>query len=231
MDIFVRNIPESATRRHIEDFFRRVFLDCGITVFHAEKLGEKALAIITVLNRAAAQVFLDRYGQLQRPRRGQQQLRLHWGGKNILCSRSTTEPSNFSLQSLVEDARRTEFSTTEAVPAAGHPTSSSFHGVTLQCGHWDYARDGGRVDQLVFVSQFTDNRQGRIVVGSKESIMLLGPEGSDQCRVDFSYHDCNDIVMGTYEEPSITFNLSKAPKCVHSIPAQAATTHKADIPY
>lgn len=212
MDIFVQNVPDHATRRHIEDFFRNVFSDCGIKKFHAEKLGDKPLANITVLDVAAAQVFLDRYGRTQHPRRGQP--RLHWGGKYIIVSRSKNEVSPWALKSLADTPQKSQPSAVECLPGTKGQASASFPGITLQCGRWEYVKVGGQNAQLVFVSEFTDNRPGRIVVGSKEAVILLGPDGSDQCRIDFSYHpsDCIDIVVGTYEEPSITFNLNKAPK-------------------
>ncbi|EGP83253.1 RNA-directed RNA polymerase [Zymoseptoria tritici IPO323] len=218
MDIFVQNVPDHATRRHIEDFFRNVFSDCGIKKFHAEKLGDKPLANITVLDVAAAQVFLDRYGRTQHPRRGQP--RLHWGGKYIIVSRSKNEVSPWALKSLADTPQKSQPSAVECLPGTKGQASASFPGITLQCGRWEYVKVGGQNAQLVFVSEFTDNRPGRIVVGSKEAVILLGPDGSDQCRIDFSYHpsDCIDIVVGTYEEPSITFNLNKAPK-IYEVPA------------
>ena len=62
------------------------------------------------------------------------------------------------------------------------------------------------------MSHYIQSTPGNVTFGHKEAIILLGSAGSDQIRIDLNYYDCNHIILGTYEDPSISFVLRIAPK-------------------
>ena len=215
MDIFVRHIPNHATQKQLEFFFSRTLQDCGIADYHIEKLGDKPNAIITVLDTRAGQTFLQRYGvPATAPPHVRSPMNLNWGGKNVHCMRARNDPSDISLQAILFDkSQRARQIVDEAQKTQSARTTTRFSVAGLQCGVFDYTNDKGKGSQLTFVSHFTDYRHhGHVSFGLKEAIIMMGQAGSDQCRVDIRYHDCTDIVLGTYEDASITFNMQVAPK-------------------
>ncbi|CAK4030745.1 RNA-dependent RNA polymerase 1 [Lecanosticta acicola] len=218
MDIFVRNIPPHMTIKELNYFFTGPLKDCGIDIFYAEKHRDKPTATITVLDVNCGQVFLNQYGlPPNAPRHIKPLRRLHYADKLIICQKSNHEPSDFSLKSLhYEATQRAKAVVANTAPQHQNRNKqlNRFDVRELQCGMWDY--EGSR---LAFTSHFTDNRSGKVIFGRKEAIVLIGPPGANQSRIDINYQDCFDINLGTYEEPSVTFNLGTAPR-MYEISAQ-----------
>lgn len=209
----MRNIPEHMTQKQLQQWFERPLKDCGIDIFHAEKHRDKPSATLTILDKAQGQVFLDLYGiPLGAPRHAKPLRKMHIADKLVICQKGRHEPSNFSLGSLHYEATErakamfNNNSVTNSQPNRNKEINR-FDVQEMQNGVWDY--EGNK---LFFTSHFTQNQPGKIIFGRKEAIIVLGVPGSDQCRVDIRYQDCYDINLGTYEEPSVTFNLCSAPK-------------------
>lgn len=159
------------------------------------------LAKITILDAAAGKRFIADHNA---PRQVRGRRRIHWGGRELAIGESRDKPSELALQSLRESSRGA-VSTTHEVQQRNAPRANTrFPGGQLECGRWDYI--GG---QLTFISHFQDYRNGDITIGRKQAILMLGPSGSDQCRIDINYHDTEDIVL---EGSSIILNLRFAPK-------------------
>ena len=212
MDIFVRHIPNEATNKELKRYFRKPLEECGIHHFHAEKMGGKDLAVLTVLSKEDCQRFLTLYGvpafshaSVQATRR------LVWKNKTIKCTPSNREPDSFSVQAIAYELsqRAAQASAVTAPHANGAQnakiTRFAIHG--LRCGTWDYSGT-----QLVFTQHFSDGRQGSVSLGFNGAVILLGGSDTTQCRIDLSYHDCGNIVSGTYDNPTITFTLKIPPK-------------------
>lgn len=221
MDIFVRGIPSNTTHKQLKYFFSGPLRDCGIHVFYVEKLGNKDyLANITVLDAKAGQVFLDYYGVAPNaPRHIMALRRLHMGGNLIKCSKSHHEPSDLSLQSLQhEKMQQTAITIRNAPPAPPNNTpenrvANKFNIDELQCGVWDYSSETQQArSNLAFVSHYTDARSGEVIFGQRQAIILFGPDGSGRQRLDINYNDLHDIVLGSYGAPTVTFNLTMAPR-------------------
>ena len=213
MDIFVRNVPKQATRKQIERFFQAPLAEYGIDVYHCEKIRDKTLATITVLDTLACQHFLGFYGvPANAPLHVRAKKPLFWSCKIIICSRSRTDPRNFDIQALAYEAsqRAAQGSAGAPQPRAqpqSNRTLRRFAIKSLQCGTWDYA--GNR---LAFTSHYHNAKPGMVTFGVKEAIILLGHIGNDQSRIDLSYFDCDNIIIGTYEEPAVSFSLTVAPR-------------------
>lgn len=215
MDIFVRHIPSHATQKQLDQWFSGPLNFCGVNDYHVEKLGEKPNAIITVLDTLAGQRFLQHYGVPSNARPHVRALmNLSWDGKNVQCMRAKNDPTDICLQSvLFEKSQRAKRIVDEAHKAQSTKTTTRFNVGGLQCGVFDYTKDKGKDSQLTFTSHFTDYRHhGHVSFGLKAAIIMMGEAGGDQCRVDINYHDCSDIVLGTYQDASITFNMQVAPK-------------------
>lgn len=145
-------------------------------------------------------------------------MRISYARKFVRLERSNREPTDLSIQSLQHTANQRIKAL--LVGAAIHRSrtndrqATEFRVSMLQCGAFDYPRDARlRSDaKLLFLAHFTDPRQGTIYFGEKQAIAILGSEGGDQLRLDLPYNDCIDIVLGTYEEPSITFAMTLPPR-------------------
>jgi hypothetical protein len=212
MDVFVRHLPEHSTKNQTEKYFSAPLAECGIEVFHVEKMRDKSLAVITVLDTVAGQHFLDLYGVPQRsPGHVRARKPLIWQGKFLQCMRNRTEPTDMSLKTLAYEASLAAYKK----PAKSKQQSENrdnrvtkFNITALQCGVWGYAGT-----QLGFMPYFTHPATGSVHFGTGQAIILLGPSESDQVRVDISYSNCENIVLGTSDDPTITFSLGRiAPK-------------------
>lgn len=212
MDIFVRNVPNHATKTQIERYFHEPFEACGIHVFHAEKMRDKPLAILTVLDSESGERFLTLYGvPPNSPPRVRATRLLSWAGKFLQCTRSRSEPSDFSVRSLAYEATQRAAKASKAVTT--HVKSSQNKKITrfviqgVQCGVWEYSGA-----QLAFTQHFKDARQGSISFGLNEAVILLGGSDTNQCRIDFSYYNARNIVLGNYYDPTVSFTLQFPPK-------------------
>ena len=212
MDIFVRNLPYHATGKQLENYFREPLATCGITVFYAEKMRDKPCGIITVLDAESAQRFLTLYGvPAGSPLSERASRPLLWNRRYIKCCKSDSDPSDFSIRALAyEESQRAAKATTSVnthLQGSQNEAVTRFAIQRLKCGVWDYAGT-----QLAFMQHFEDDRPGSVSFGLNGAVILLGGSGSKQCRVDLNYYDCRNIVIGTYDDPTISFTLAFAPK-------------------
>jgi len=209
MDIFVRNVPPYSTNKQLEKYFSTPLRECGITIFHTDKIKDRPFAVLTILDTAAGQQFLALYCVPQNsPPRVRAVKPLRWDGKALICAKSRTQ-SDFSARSLVYEATQ---QTTENASAAqrSHQAAarSRFDIKGLHCGVWDYSGS-----QLALTTHFNVRATGTVTFGSREAIILLGDAHADQTRIDISYHLCDNVVLGTHNDPSITFTMNgMAPK-------------------
>lgn len=213
----MRNIPAEATTKHLKhQCFDGPLRDSGVHVYYIDKHPGKAFATITILDARAGEVFLNNYGvPANAPRHILPLRRISFMGRFIVCCKSRNEPSDFALQSLRYEASQQAKAILSSTNQQKRPVNKGptrFGVRMLQCGVWEYAKTAQKGPQLAYTIHSTDPRQGHVSFGQQQAIILLGPSGGDQCRIDINYHDCTDINLGTYEEPCVTFNLNQAPR-------------------
>ncbi|KAH9824517.1 RNA-dependent rna polymerase like protein [Teratosphaeria destructans] len=212
MDVFVRNVPVHATNKQLEKVFAGPFKECGIQVFHAEKIREKPLAVLTVLDPVACKTFLERYGVPQgSPRQTRAQKPIKWiDGRYLQCMPSNSGPSEFSVKSLAYDASQqaAREHSDRARRDQQNAKTTRFDISKLMVGVWDYSSNS-----LAFTQYYSLESPGRVHLGAKEAIILLGGPDSDQIRIDINYLDCENILLGTFRDPSVSFTMDGiAPK-------------------
>ncbi|KXT13980.1 hypothetical protein AC579_8857 [Pseudocercospora musae] len=220
MDVFCSRLPQQISHAELQRLFTGPLHDCGVHDFHIEKLSNKGLAIITILDANAGRLFVQRYAVPRAsPHNQLAPMRISYARKFIRIEPSNREPTDVSLHSLQYNANQRIKalllgSGSGSGNGSGRPDRprppTGFRVNMLQCGSFDYPSDAKQL--LRFLAHFTLPRQGTIHFGEKQAIAILGPEGGDQLRVDLPYRDCIDIVLGTHEEPSIAFALTLPPK-------------------
>ena len=212
MDIFVRGVPVNCSQKQIKKFFRQPLAEFGIEDFHADKFRGKPLANLTVLDVDGAQRFLAQYGvppnarQSVRPKKA-----LTWDGRFVLCSKSRNEPDDYSVKALAleasQRAAQAQRADNDRAKNSQSKKTTRFAIQGVSCGVWDY-----RDTELVFVRHFLDPRQGTVSFGINGAVIMLGGTGTTQCRINVNFHDCRNIVLGSYEDPSVTLTLPCPPK-------------------
>lgn len=218
MDIFVSNVPDVSTTRDLTTLFSGPLQDSGVLDYHVEKLGATSNAIITVLVPAAGQVFLGHYGVPQNaPRHATPQRRIRYAGKLLRFTKARNDPSELSLRSLIynasQRAQRIPPPPPSSVALDDRRPRNQFGISSLQCGTWEYAKDErSQHRHLTFISHFTDHRPGHVLFGQKEARVLLGSGSSQRCRIDFPFHDCSNIILGSSDDPSISWTADFTPR-------------------
>lgn len=220
MEIFVCQVPDHATSRQLDKIFRGPLSDCGIHVYDLDKMRGKSLAKITVLDAEAGQRFLDLYGV---PRFSLPHVRglksLICDGKFLHCSRSKFHPTDFAVRSLAYQA-------SQQAAKAVEPATSQNRNVTrfavssLQCGTWDYVDS-----ELCFTKHFLVERPGSVHFGLAGAVVLLGGSGNDQIRIDLNYHDAEHIILGTHDDPQVSFSLRRTLRCMRCLAAMCSPQH------
>ncbi|GAB1736230.1 hypothetical protein NU219Hw_g6903t1 [Hortaea werneckii] len=219
MDIFVRNVHPQATNRQLERVFKGPLEECGLTVFHVEKFEGKQCANLTILDIGAGRVFLEQFGVPQGSSlrvRAKRPLKLN--GQYLKCSPSCKPSSDFSLKSLELEAKQQQQqqqqqqrADTAVTLANAKSTQNSkitrFEIGSIECGTWDYSGT-----ELVFTSYWRCSMIGSITIGAREVAVLQGTPGLDQKRIDFNFHSCENIVIGSFIDASLSFTLKFAPK-------------------
>lgn len=212
MDIFIRDVPVNCSHKQIKKLFCKPLAEFGIHHFHVDKFRGKPLANLTVLDVTSAQRFLAQYGvPANAPRSVRAQKILLWDGKIITCSKSRNEPDDYSVKALAHEASQRAAQAQRT--ADDNKTNSQNTNATrfaiqgVSCGVWDY-----RDTELVFTKHFHEPRQGIVSFGIYGAVLLLGGTGTTQRRININFHDCRNIVLGNYENPSISFTLQCPPK-------------------
>jgi hypothetical protein len=209
MDLFITNVPAHVTQKQLTSSFITPLKECGIVDFHCELPRGKAFAFISILNPSAGQRFLSLYGVPQRaPRHLQPKQHVVCCGHRLRCQVSHNKPTEHGIKALELDAsKRLAESVVTAAPQHGHQIKR-FNISNIHCGMWDYDEDS----KLVFQSHFHLSKPGYIIFGQRETIVLLGAFGTDQVRMDVSHYSCDNVTLGEYFAPTITFTLQHSPK-------------------
>lgn len=212
MNVHVGNVPVNASDKQVTEFLRGPLEHCDIKFFNVQKLSFKSFAFVTVPTFEDGVRFLFLYGtdaQRKTPLR-----RLFWDGKLVRCSQAHTGPSDFMVQALKSDATKALAQTSKTAQKDRGPKGTSrFKIQALRCGVWDYVEEGATdAGRLAFISHYHEASVGTVTFGRREFIVLLGPQGSDQVRLDFNYRDCRNIIVGTAANPAISFEVKFPPK-------------------
>jgi hypothetical protein len=208
MDFFVTNVPAHVTEKQLKASFMAPLKECGIVDFHCQLPRGKLFAFITILNPSAGQRFLSLYGVPQRaPRHLQPKQHVVCYGHRLRCQISHNKPTEFDIKALELEASKRAAEAVVTAPQHGHQTKR-FNISNIHCGMWDYDESS----KLVFESHFHLSKPGYIIFGQRETIVLLGAFGTDQVRMDVSHYSCDNVTLGEYFAPTITFTLQHSPK-------------------
>ncbi len=211
MDIFVRGIPNNATKKQVEAYFATPFAAFGIDIYSCDKFKDRGLANITVVNATAALKFLEVHGIVPDSEgNGRAKRPLFWDRRFLKCTKNQQEASTFAIQSVAYEASERARRAAEASASQQYQQNTKitrFAIVQLHCGVWDYV--GNR---LAFLTQSKVARQGTVSFGRKEAVIVLGGQDTHQLRVSIDYGNCHNIVIGQYDDSAITFTLKSAPK-------------------
>lgn len=208
MDIFVHNVPRHVTQRQLRACFEEPLKECGILDFHCQLPRGQAFAFLTILDPSAGQRFLSFYGAPKSAPRPQKPTKIiTCAGNQLRCEPSRKKPSEYDLKVLEHEASQRMAAKVVTVPQEKWRTTR-FQLSRIHCGVWDYDEDS----QLTYHSHFTLEKPGTITFGRQQAIVLLGPVGSDQNRMDIDYYGCKYIVLGDHRDATVTFTLSHSPK-------------------
>lgn len=209
MDIFVRNIPEQASNKNLQTFFREHFRPFGIDDFHCQKLRSRGCATVTVLDEQKAQRFLKVYGNSQSHDSHTNTKKLRYMDKDLFCVPSKSKCNETLLQTLRKDAKDRGDPTSRKQPATTTAAriDRSFDYISIQCGHWDY-----QAQDLIFVSQAMDQETGSIKFGKRSVALVSQADGTGmgKYRLDAPYSSILSISTGSLQD--VTFTLCESPR-------------------
>lgn len=210
MDIFVRNIPDEASKKSLNDFFREKLRLLNIHEFGFERLRSRGCGLLTLLTAQKGQRFLDNYSDTRRP--------LFHLSRPLRCSKSREEPDELKLRSIAKEAKD-KAKSAGAVPNGVTLKEKHTHANTLarfdckllSCGTWVYL-DG----ELTHVSHVQYLCFGTLYFGKTTlALILKGNAKSEESsiRLDFSYSTCiESITVGSLQNPTLTLTLRAAPR-------------------
>ncbi|KAK5125105.1 hypothetical protein LTR85_000779 [Meristemomyces frigidus] len=211
MEIFVEGLPQYATDKQLEDVFRAPLSACGANEFRCAKMSDGELAIVTVLDRSACQRFLQLHGVPQNAAYSVRAAKpIIMGGKYLRCSESKSLLRDNNVRALAINATQKAKEAASSTGAHGPRRSvvtTSFSSSRIQCGIWEYAGT-----QLAFQQQYSLAVTGTMVFGTREAIIVLSPTGGDQTRIHINYYTCDNIILGTFDDPTVSFTLQMAPR-------------------
>lgn len=213
MDIFCRNIPQPVSDKHLAKEIRPILERYGLFTFKCRKNGPKT-AIITVLNKEAAQKLLSIHGQQPgQKRRPPQPIKLF--GQPIYLEPSRHAPENLLLRSLEqnEENRQTSLASKSVygpeVPLTKDNRSISVLG--MSCGVWAYERD-----VPIFFECYSWGYKGVLVFRQKSiKVEMKEKYSDDDFTIDFAYGNLVSIFTDR-ARPSLTITTQFPPKLYHS---------------
>lgn len=206
MEIIAKNLPESATRNQVEQFFRAKLSEVLIYAYHCKKIKGRTYAI-TVGDGQKAENFLERYN-------AKNGLQLLLDDQRIQCVRSGEKLDQFLLKSLrEEDVEKS--ATVSQTPLSRDKKSRAvrrkFNIESLSCGRWAY----DDYDDLIFSTQFKEFRKGTMLFGSRALIIDLEPyyrKGLPTHRLEIPYTNIESFTRGPVTNPTVTFSLLAPPR-------------------
>ena len=210
MDIFILRVPHQATQREVRNRFQHVLTDFGIETYSIDKKQGKNFAKLSILDTHAARQFLQQYGvprdslHFVQPRR-----KMVWNGVALRMWEDRHQISSHAVQALEYQAaeRTSERQKASQAHQAENKSLSRFATKNLKCGVWDYDINGS----LAFTPYYEKASSGTIVFGSRQAVVLLQQSDGEEHRLYFQYHHTEDIVLGPYEDPTVTIKLQVAP--------------------
>ena len=212
MDIFIRNLSKHTTKEGAQKFFRPKLKAFGIDVFEFERLRNRAIARITILDIEKGERFIAAYPQ------GTKELCLD--GHNIQCSRSKHDADKWKLRVLEKDAidlKKSRPKVDAAVEKLDSEETRTFRGLSLECGTWDYIKD-----DPVFVSQFIDTRPVTIELARGLLVIVIPMADGRKICLQMPYSTVLSIIFRNPTTQSdltaVAITLDRAPK-MYGIPA------------
>lgn len=210
MDIFIRDVPQTATPKQARSFFAGPLAEFGIDFFHCELFQGKPFAVLTVLDIPAGQRFLAIYGlPINAPRTQRPYKTLVWLGKRLRCAESKTPPNEYNLKSIVyEMSQSIDKGKVQLTESTNDNTKlRRFNVCSMNCGNWDYEKS-----QLRFVAEYTCVLAGTITFGQREAVLLLQQPNGDQVRIDIAYWSCEHVILCPETPPTVSITLRFSPK-------------------
>lgn len=211
MDIFVRNVPNQSTNKQLHKFLLPHFRELGTDVFHCNKFKNRPLALVTLLDPVLAHRFLAKYGDNTTRSPTLSTSKLTYLGRTLSFSAGRGTPDHTLLESLRKEVKDKSRNTQKrSFQASGHSRPKrTYPYFSLSCGVWD-CEDS----RSSFVYHYHDVRRGVVMFG-KQALALLGDpddRGHSRYRVDFPYISIQSITLGDFQDPSLIFTLSEAPR-------------------
>lgn len=206
MEIIAKNLPESATRNQVEQFFRERLSEVLIYAYHFKKLKGRNY-VITVGNGQKAQNFLERYNT-------KNGLPLLLDGQKIQCVPGDANLDQFLVKSLLEEdleKSATVSQTPQSRDQRYQAIRRKFNIESLSCGRWTYDDYG----DVIFATQFKEFRKGTMFFGSRALIIDLEPyyrKGLPTHRLEIPYTNIESFTRGPVTNPTATFSLLAPPR-------------------
>ncbi|KAL8897272.1 MAG: hypothetical protein Q9207_007295 [Kuettlingeria erythrocarpa] len=214
MELYIRNLPQGATDRQIEQFFKPILARLNIDVFDCQKPRNRPYARITVTDPALGQKFLEVHGQTKPGREGFRTVKqkLYHHGAPVNCSKSYNEPDDFLLKSLVR--KKNEKILAERRRQPHLPKTSKqrrqriFNCARIAVGSLDYTGN-----DLVLVDHYQAQRQGTLSFCRRSLLVELAANHTHPVtQIEVPYHSIEAFLIGKSTHPYITLSLAEAPR-------------------
>jgi RNA dependent RNA polymerase len=224
MEIFIRNIPEHVTEKHLNKAFKRVMEEVGIErhQYHCVKF-RGPCGTLTLLDAVKGRELLEVYSDqgprggsthipqniFIAPRRTVQSMQLGLFGKDIYLSVSRKPPDELLLRSLVdEERRRQQRGPNVPIQGAGaEELQRSFRCHSFMCGSWSYDKS-----DPIFIKHYHELRPVVVMFGrSFLRVSLKGYPLSHEVQFDYAGM-AGPIYIGDHSLPTLTVTMDVAPR-------------------
>lgn len=210
MDIFILRLPAQASQREFRTRLQATMAKFSIETYSVEKRQGKTFGKLSILDTQAAQGFLDYYGvPRDSPPFVQPRHAFVWNGATLRMWQDRHEISRHAVQALELEAsqRAAERSRPSQARQYTSHSTSTFNATSLKCGLRDFAGT-----QLAFTPFYINAKPATVIFGTQKAVCVLHGPGNSEQRVYSQYHDIEDIVLGSHQDPTITLKLRIAPK-------------------
>ncbi|KAF2706974.1 RdRP-domain-containing protein [Pleomassaria siparia CBS 279.74] len=210
MDIFVRGISAYSLEKELNSCIKPHLYQLDIYNYYFQKIKGKPCAILTIADIGKATNFLRRHGFLLDPLPGQKPaLPIFCRRKMLIFAPSKNAPKDVDIRSLILDEKVRLERLQHAQPDGHQRTQRIFTTLEAHCGYWSNSGS-----QLIFSSQYVDERNGQLLFGENSIVLLLKPSSTENCehRIDIAYHTIESVVLGHQSDLSVTFAMQYPPK-------------------
>ena len=205
MEVFIRNVPQHTSTKELRQQLSAPLARCGIRdgEYTVDKMRGKPHGTMLIRDLSCAQAFLATHGiPAYSPSHVRPLTEIVLNGKRLLLTKSRNDPSEFALKALAYESPQQKRATKPSESTTSSAGSTRFAISGLQCGLWDYEQN-----RLVFTQQYVSTApRGTVTFGHKEAIVLLETNGAEQMRIDFRYHDLDNVVLGSAQSPTVTLS-------------------------